>query len=265
MELITQPNNLPKYKKCFLCSSQENKLKKCASCKSAYYCSKECQMLHWKIHKIVCKQEQSNNYLDNIFDAICARGVLIYSIEPYTIQNITDFDIFIKQFEKLLRENENFYRQINDLTKGIVLSKAITEINKFNAYYRRMKNYGVDYKVITFDEWKSSIETFDINTYIKKIKKKQYIRVDNRYVFIENGVLNNPTDSVLLTKLNKDYIDSFSTVFEHIDKNGINNLTLEVFTYEKDESYIVYHHIVDGTTNDKFVTGRLFFSNILFS
>ena len=32
--------------------------KACTSCKSVYYCSRECQVGHWQIHKMVCKELQ---------------------------------------------------------------------------------------------------------------------------------------------------------------------------------------------------------------
>lgn len=38
---------------CVVCHRQSN-LSKCAACHSVYYCSKECQVLHWKVHKPFC-------------------------------------------------------------------------------------------------------------------------------------------------------------------------------------------------------------------
>ncbi|KAF9285292.1 hypothetical protein BGZ68_003981 [Mortierella alpina] len=44
--------------KCGHCAKTEmasgGKLKRCAKCKSALYCSRECQTSHWKVHKKVC-------------------------------------------------------------------------------------------------------------------------------------------------------------------------------------------------------------------
>jgi hypothetical protein len=49
---------LPKTGRCSYCSSQDDKLelKKCSHCKSAQYCSKECQVADWKTrHKEDCE------------------------------------------------------------------------------------------------------------------------------------------------------------------------------------------------------------------
>ena len=35
-------------------SDGENKMLRCAQCKSSYYCSKTCQKLHWSTHKVIC-------------------------------------------------------------------------------------------------------------------------------------------------------------------------------------------------------------------
>jgi len=41
--------------KCFVCS-KEGKLKRCASCKIATYCSIDCQKKDWPTHKQICKK-----------------------------------------------------------------------------------------------------------------------------------------------------------------------------------------------------------------
>jgi hypothetical protein len=40
---------------CWLCGSAAEKLKKCTGCQAALYCSKDCQVAHWKEHKSDCK------------------------------------------------------------------------------------------------------------------------------------------------------------------------------------------------------------------
>ena len=35
--------------------------KACTGCKVVYYCSRECQVAHWKVHKTLCKQLQGRS------------------------------------------------------------------------------------------------------------------------------------------------------------------------------------------------------------
>lgn len=44
---------------CAFCSTEKANLLKCSRCKSVFYCSKECQKLHWKAHKPSCKPPQT--------------------------------------------------------------------------------------------------------------------------------------------------------------------------------------------------------------
>jgi len=49
---------------CFcMISRSEKKLFVCGGCKTAQYCSSECQKKHWKVHKSPCKEVQNNRAL----------------------------------------------------------------------------------------------------------------------------------------------------------------------------------------------------------
>ena len=45
---------------CDECDQFRKELKKC-SCKTAFYCGKECQVKHWKIHQDTCPTKRSQN------------------------------------------------------------------------------------------------------------------------------------------------------------------------------------------------------------
>ena len=45
---------------CSFCRQFSATLKKCARCQKAKYCGKECQRMHWKLHKLVCKTSAPN-------------------------------------------------------------------------------------------------------------------------------------------------------------------------------------------------------------
>jgi hypothetical protein len=44
--------------KCSGCSVglQEDQIKRCAKCKSVFYCSRDCQVKDWSAHKLACKE-----------------------------------------------------------------------------------------------------------------------------------------------------------------------------------------------------------------
>lgn len=42
-------------KSCVKCGKSDIKLKLCAKCKDLYYCSRECQVADWKVHRDECK------------------------------------------------------------------------------------------------------------------------------------------------------------------------------------------------------------------
>lgn len=58
----TQPDSLPAPRVCSGCGQPEGKprLKTCAKCSTALYCSRDCQTSHWKIHKKECRNPKSN-------------------------------------------------------------------------------------------------------------------------------------------------------------------------------------------------------------
>ncbi|KAF8149434.1 hypothetical protein B0H34DRAFT_733732 [Crassisporium funariophilum] len=45
---------------CAQCKTQKDVHKRCARCKAIYYCSKECQIANWKVHKSRCLSSSSD-------------------------------------------------------------------------------------------------------------------------------------------------------------------------------------------------------------
>lgn len=45
---------------CGTCT-ENNATKKCAKCKTMQYCDRECQRIHWFVHKKECGREADNN------------------------------------------------------------------------------------------------------------------------------------------------------------------------------------------------------------
>ena len=50
---------------CATCGTQGASLRECTSCKSVWYCGKECQRLHWFSHKKICSSKSSPDPLDH--------------------------------------------------------------------------------------------------------------------------------------------------------------------------------------------------------
>jgi MYND finger len=48
--------------KCANCDNDDSEIKKlaCNSCKLAFYCDKECQKAHWRVHKVVCRNKTTS-------------------------------------------------------------------------------------------------------------------------------------------------------------------------------------------------------------
>ena len=46
--------------KCSFCGQASTTLKNCARCLQVKYCGRECQQMHWKMHKLVCKVADKN-------------------------------------------------------------------------------------------------------------------------------------------------------------------------------------------------------------
>ena len=52
----TSPEEPEPISQCLLCATSVERLKKCAGCLQRLYCSPECQVAHWEVHKPECKR-----------------------------------------------------------------------------------------------------------------------------------------------------------------------------------------------------------------
>jgi len=51
---------------CLSCLKQVDRSKRCGKCKTALYCSKECQAAHWSVHKNICEDSNGVNSFLNL-------------------------------------------------------------------------------------------------------------------------------------------------------------------------------------------------------
>ncbi|KAK6535761.1 hypothetical protein TWF281_000013 [Arthrobotrys megalospora] len=118
--------NLPN--SCGSCHISKEDLKKCARCKSEFYCSRECQKAHWKVHKKVCgKSTSSSNSstsadaLDKPFHRLDAETWLQNRSEANTFQLLIDTYRFRAQDDYKLENKidaDNVLGGAKDSSKG---------------------------------------------------------------------------------------------------------------------------------------------------
>ena len=60
IELLAQLGLLGSTDKCSYCGQASATLKNCARCRQAKYCGRECQEMHWNMHKLICKVADKN-------------------------------------------------------------------------------------------------------------------------------------------------------------------------------------------------------------
>ena len=140
------------------------------------------QLLNFDPYSI--KEMILGNYPPSIYDQ------KIYpDIQYYTVSNIQDYNTFVNKF-KLSKENENKYFLINtlikkeeDLTKGVINMKNLTNINKLSNTLLKIYSFKIpreDGKKLKLkDELDNIIETYN---------KINPIKIENQNNFLENYV-----------------------------------------------------------------------------
>ena len=71
-------------KYCLCCLKEVEGSSRCSQCRTALYCSRECQLKHWPVHKNICQDsnntEDSNEKLDMKAMNHAKQGISMYII-----------------------------------------------------------------------------------------------------------------------------------------------------------------------------------------
>lgn len=119
-KVIAKLDSLPNRGKGFLldkCCSVCGKdgLLPCNSCTYNMYCSSECMLVDWPVHKHVCKKDESGDYLHrNCYDPACLHGALPESTNE-SVDSAYSFVVSMRIELLLERQNtlDNLQKMVN--------------------------------------------------------------------------------------------------------------------------------------------------------
>lgn len=112
---------------CLYCKKPQSELskplKRCAKCQKGHYCSRECQVAHWKTHKVSCTPDNNTPSSQTNFEALpkpmgnflknlCSDTYLHSFTEPYAYQQLIDC------YRMRLEDDSNFANQQRGLYAG---------------------------------------------------------------------------------------------------------------------------------------------------
>lgn len=138
-------------KTCCGCNQNFDSLSKCSACKEAQYCSKACQVSHWKTHKIECEQTRLNNLLLKI------------SKNEYTgFMDCDAFDAFMGSMDQMLK---------HALKKQVDLPPLTKFLNP-KRYFENERHKGSKSKVSPCQEVKGIMQYLTMAAYNKTNSSK---------------------------------------------------------------------------------------------
>ena len=104
-------------KECIICNKTDVKLRSCASCRSARYCSSECQKKDWSKHRVICGKRSSKptlNLLQKECQDLTVKAMRCIQIgnrlcEAYVYNNLGVAYCEIGQFYKAIESPKKSY------------------------------------------------------------------------------------------------------------------------------------------------------------
>jgi hypothetical protein len=153
---------------CINCNKQTTQI--CNGCKCTYYCSRDCQVKHWKNHKIECDNLSTNNLLNKICQILLMGEELEFYSFDYFCKRMIGKDLywFFKYNDFLIKGNiEDYYTKRSSIN--------MTREEFANYYYTgkcSIFNFGVAFGLFNLLLSKKSIKLYGnkiIKLYILKL------------------------------------------------------------------------------------------------
>lgn len=206
------------------CSNCKNKAKfKCKKCKSSNYCSKDCQITNWPIHKKICLQIQTleDNKKDDVIEKLGGISEELEKveklanklnplllIESITLQNLPTIIRLVNYFIELERITVSDIFNINNLlTKGY--------IDKSTIVIKANENVLVPFQSILrkYDSLNKTVVEIIINEDEKLKADTNENTPELTYKDVVDEI------NAIFTKIN-DYLNELKTIIEPVEKNN---------------------------------------------
>jgi uncharacterized protein Veg len=133
-------NNTSKSNICHSCQKSVEKISKCAKCRIASYCSRECQIKDWKNHKIICndlgkqKVETAKESMENLVPMIKEKGNAFAEISIQTkkedLRARLREEIFLKSTKSRKRTQKDYSNLVQILNKELEVKKELKKGKK---------------------------------------------------------------------------------------------------------------------------------------
>jgi hypothetical protein len=284
--IINIPKIIPHQRICEYClkSEPENeRYSKCGKCKTARYCSVECQKHDWKVHKKICSVVGSFYDIETLFIIFLDKGVYYFTTEYINEYQILNFLNFFSTYADSMNLTESISKKftnakkieqgVHSIKNKVLVKSALDIFGSLPKYYLTMekdyhirllqKGTGPLYRIGAYDDWKNKIINFDIKAIISKLKDTYY-KKGSIFLPIKDGVIQSelPGEKIdqILAEAVKSYVDLFTDIFAYIEKYDRQGyVCIDTIYYADSNNYYIYHYINDEDYNLEFIRGKIFF------
>ncbi|KAK7178332.1 hypothetical protein PSPO01_15620 [Paraphaeosphaeria sporulosa] len=127
---------------CSTCQKVAPDLKRCAKCRSVYYCSRDCQKSDWKLHKKICSKNAIPTSSQHT-DAERPKNLDVPITHPFTrldqdiyLHGCSEKDVFKLLLDAFRMRQEDNYTIKGNVDENSVYSGASSSIKGFREFLR---------------------------------------------------------------------------------------------------------------------------------